>query len=111
MELYGSYTSPYVRHCRLAMLEAGLDFKFVETDALASARKSPTQKVPFLKDGDITLNDSCSIVKYVRERSGKRFLKILKTTTSSAWSIHYWMQLRIFLCWKKMESHQPTALT
>jgi len=43
LELYGSYTSPFVRHCRIALLESGLAFTFVETDQVSSAKLSPTQ--------------------------------------------------------------------
>ena len=71
--LYGSYTSPFVRHCRIALLESGLDFELIETDNKASAQQSPTQKVPFLQDGGLALTDSTSIVKYIREKSGQPY--------------------------------------
>lgn len=74
MKLYGSYTSPFVRHCRIALIQSGMDFEFVETDYAMSAERSPTSKVPFLEDDGVTLTDSSSIVKYVREKSGERFL-------------------------------------
>jgi len=74
MKLYGSYTSPYVRHCRIALLEEGLDVEFIETDQTKSAELSPTKKVPFLVDGDLVLSDSSSILKYIREKAGKPFL-------------------------------------
>lgn len=70
MQLFGSYTSPFVRHCRIALLETGLDCEFVETDYAESARRSPTQKVPFLQDKEVMLFDSCSILKYLREKAG-----------------------------------------
>lgn len=70
MKLYGSYTSPFVRHCRIALLETELKCEFIETDAAASAQKSPSKKVPFLHDGDTQLTDSTSILKYLREKSG-----------------------------------------
>ena len=74
MKLYGSYTSPFVRHCRVALAQEGLDFDFVEADYAMSAEKSPTAKVPFLSDGERTLTDSASILKHIREKSGKPFL-------------------------------------
>ena len=74
MKLYGSFTSPYVRHVRIALLETDLDCEFIETDAKASAEQSPTKKVPFLKDDDIELSDSTSILRYIREKSGQAFL-------------------------------------
>lgn len=73
MKLYGSYTSPFVRHCRIVLLETNLACEFIETDAAASAVKSPTKKVPFLEDGEIFLSDSSSILKYLREKSGGSF--------------------------------------
>lgn len=78
MKLYGSYTSPFVRHCRVALAQEGLDFDFVEADYAMSAEKSPTAKVPFLADGDLALTDSSSILKYIREKSGGRFLADLE---------------------------------
>lgn len=55
-------------------MQSGLNFDFVEADYAMSAEKSPTSKVPFLEDGDTTLTDSSSIIKYVREKSGRKFL-------------------------------------
>lgn len=78
MELYGSYTSPFVRHCRIALLESHLSFKLVEIDASVSAKLSPMQKVPFLKYSqngkEKQLTDSSAILKYIRETSGKAFM-------------------------------------
>ena len=74
MKIYGSYTSPFVRHCRIVLLEAGLTCEFIETDAVQSAQISPTKKVPMLVDGDITLTDSSSILRYLREKSGSAFM-------------------------------------
>lgn len=74
MKLYGSYTSPFVRHCRVALIQEGFEFDFVEADYAASAERSATAKVPFFEDGDTVLTDSSSILKYVREKAGKRFL-------------------------------------
>lgn len=74
MQLFGSYTSPFVRHCRIVVIESGLTVEFIETDAQASAIQSPTKRVPFLRDGDLSLTDSSSIVRYLREKSGQAFL-------------------------------------
>ena len=62
MKLYGSYTSPYVRHCRIVIEQLGLACDFVEADYTLSAKKSPSMKVPFLQDGDLQLTDSTSIL-------------------------------------------------
>ena len=53
MKIYGSFTSPFVRHCRIVLLETGLTCEFIEVDATQSAQISPTKKVPLLVDGDI----------------------------------------------------------
>lgn len=74
MKLYGSYTSPFVRHCRIALLETNFACEFIETDQASSAVKSPTKRVPFLEDGDVFLTDSSSILKHLREKSGSQFL-------------------------------------
>lgn len=73
MELFGSFTSPYVRHCRVVLAHTGLDCEFVETDYEQSAARSPTRRVPFLRDGDRMLTDSASILRYLREKAGQAF--------------------------------------
>ena len=73
MRLFGSYTSPFVRHCRIVLSETGLAYEFIETDLAGSAEKSPTKRVPFLEDGDQFFTDSSSIIKYLREKSGQHF--------------------------------------
>lgn len=78
MQLYGSYTSPYVRHCRIALLETGTSFELIETDNKASAEGSPAQKVPYMEDGNVRLYDSASILKYIRERAGQAWLPDVK---------------------------------
>jgi glutathione S-transferase len=78
MKLYGSYTSPFVRHVRIVLLETNQACDFIETDQTTSAVKSPTQRVPFLEDGEIFLTDSASIVKYLREKAGQTYCKTAK---------------------------------
>jgi len=81
MKLYGSYTSPFVRHCRIALLEGqaqgSLECEFIETDIVGSGKLSPTKKVPFLQDinkgKEVELTDSASILMYLREQSGQAF--------------------------------------
>jgi len=74
VRLFGSLTSPYVRHCRIALGQAGIESELVATDYTASARQSPTQRVPFLEDGELRLTDSASILRHIRERQGRPFL-------------------------------------
>lgn len=78
MQLFGSYTSPYVRHCRTVLNETGLTCEFVESDAKVSAERSPAQKLPFLKDGERMLTDSASIIRYLREKAGQDFLPAIE---------------------------------
>jgi glutathione S-transferase len=74
MELFGSYTSPYVRHCRIVLAQLGHAFTLVETNNDASAQGSPTKRVPYLRDGNRFLTDSSSILQYLRKKSGQPFL-------------------------------------
>ena len=69
MKLFGSLTSPFVRHCRIALYETDTDYEFEEADGTVRAQLSPAQKVPFLHDGELHLYDSTAILKYVRERA------------------------------------------
>ncbi len=73
IKLYGVRTSPYVRHARVALADSGLSWQFehVTPDTITL---SPTLRVPFLVDGDLTLTDSAVIVRYAREQSGQTFL-------------------------------------
>lgn len=73
MKLYGSYTSPFVRHVRIVLLETQQQVEFIETDQAGSTAKSPTQRVPFLEDNGVFLTDSTSIIKYLREKAGQSY--------------------------------------
>jgi len=75
MKIYGTYTSPFVRHCRIVLLQTKLDCEFIETTFAESAQLSPTKKVPMLIDGDLTLTDSSSIINYLRHKAGGNFLQ------------------------------------
>lgn len=72
MQLYGSLTSPYARHCRIAILETQIPCEFLKTTA--DTPKSPTDRIPFLHHGDVTLTDSSAIIRYIREQAGAAFL-------------------------------------
>lgn len=73
MQLFGSYTSPFVRHIRIVLERTGIDCEFVETDYAQSAAQSPACRVPFLRDGDRMLTDSLSILRHLRETAGDAF--------------------------------------
>lgn len=70
MILYGSPTSPYVRHIRVALAQYGLDYQFETADNDVSDVKSPTKRVPFLLDGEMRLTDSSSILLHVKQKGG-----------------------------------------
>ena len=78
MQLYGSFTSPYVRQCRIAMVQCEIDHTFIETDLIKSAEISPTKKVPFLKDGELSLSDSSSILRHLRHTANQAFLATIE---------------------------------
>jgi glutathione S-transferase len=75
MKLYGSYTSPYVRHVRIVLQETQQPYEFIETDHAGSSAKSPTKRVPFLEDGDLFLTDSTSIIQHLRTKAGQDFCR------------------------------------
>ncbi|MEM7359097.1 MAG: glutathione S-transferase family protein [Pseudomonadota bacterium] len=75
MILYGSQTSPYVRHCRIVLMQSGLPWTFQDTDYAASAAGSPTKRVPYFQDGDTRLTDSSSILMHLRRRLGQPYME------------------------------------
>lgn len=74
IKLFGSYTSPYVRHCRIVLAQTEMPYTFVETDYVASDAGSPTKRVPYLHDGEVKLHDSMAIIHYLRQKSAQAFL-------------------------------------
>ena len=74
MKLFGSLTSPFVRHCRIELGVGNFQYEFFDTDYSASAKGSPTQKVPYFIDKDLRLTDSTSILMYLMQAQGKPFL-------------------------------------
>ena len=80
MQLFGYKASPFVRHVRIALMQTQAlrqtqnAAEFIEIDGDYSAKHSPSMKVPFLKDGNLTLTDSTSILRYIREHAGQKFL-------------------------------------
>lgn len=73
MKLFGSFTSPFVRHCRIVLAQQQLNFEFVPADYATSAVQTPTKRVPYFEDGAIKLTDSAAIIRYLRERAGQPF--------------------------------------
>ena len=78
MKLYGTYPSPFVRHCRIALIESNCPWTFIETDGKASSKLTPTQKIPVLEHNGLQINDSFAIVKYIRELNGQKFLSSIE---------------------------------
>ncbi len=73
MTLYGVRTSPYVRHARIVLQQSNMAWQLKQATAEVM-HLSPTRRVPFLIDGDLTLTDSSVIVRYVREKAKQSFL-------------------------------------
>jgi len=73
MKLYGSVTSPFVRHCRIALTQGKLDWDFVTGNFDELTSQSPVFKLPYLVAGDRLLSDSSSILKFARESAGREF--------------------------------------
>ena len=73
MKLLGVRTSPYARHTRVPLAESGLLWQFEQVTP-DTIKLSPTLRVPFFIDGDLTLTDSAVIVRNAREQSGQVFL-------------------------------------
>ncbi|WP_257797911.1 glutathione S-transferase family protein [Psychromonas sp. CD1] len=78
MKIYGNLTSPFVRHCRIVLLQSAFPYQFIETDMIHIGQISPIKKMPLLMDGDLTLTDSSSILKYLHEKSGSPFMPDLR---------------------------------
>ena len=73
MKLFGSTTSPYVRHCRVLLDHAKLEYELIPTDQTQSNQAVATKRVPFLQDGELQLTDSMSIIRYIREKADQAF--------------------------------------
>jgi glutathione S-transferase len=73
IELFGSTTSPFVRHCRIAFKQTEQAFNLQLVDYATSGKNSPMKKVPYLKDDALTLTDSSSIIMHIRQKSGAVF--------------------------------------
>ncbi|RUO63162.1 glutathione S-transferase family protein [Pseudidiomarina insulisalsae] len=73
MKLFGSYTSPFVRHCRIVLAQNDVKFEFVPTDYAQSAQQSPAKRVPFFSDNEVKLHDSSSIIRHLRSVAGQSF--------------------------------------
>lgn len=83
-KLFGSYTSPFVRHCRIVFAQTETDYMFVEADYTASGEASPTKRVPYLHGDTIKLHDSMAIIQYIRQQKGQNFLATVEQTEQFA---------------------------
>lgn len=74
LQIHGSALSPFTRKVTLLAMELGMDFEPVElipyTAPKAFGEISPLRKIPVLKDGDFTLNDSSAICAYLQICAG-----------------------------------------
>ncbi|WP_158587038.1 glutathione S-transferase family protein [Motilimonas pumila] len=73
MQLFGSYTSPFVRHCRIAIRQQDLPVTFIATTLEQAQLDSPTMKLPYFKDDQTLLTDSSVILRYLRQQSSLPF--------------------------------------
>ena len=77
MQLIGSVPSPYVRRIRIWAQENDCKLELVSLDIFSDqdrptiASKNPARKIPILVDGDLTLSDSNSILRYLLEKTGQ----------------------------------------
>ena len=77
MQLFGSVTSPYVRRIRIWALENNCDLEFINLDIFSAqdrptmVSKNPARKIPILVDGNLTLSDSNSILRYLLEKTAQ----------------------------------------
>ena len=82
IKLYGNSASPYVRHCKIALIECCVEYDFIQADATLSTKLSPMQKIPFLEYFEAgqpkILTDSTSILRYTREKSRQVFLETVE---------------------------------
>lgn len=73
MKLFGSYTSPFVRHCRIVLAQHQQSYEFIPTDYAQSAQQTPTKRVPYFSHDGLELHDSSSILRYLRTSAGEGF--------------------------------------
>lgn len=73
--LIGSIRSPFVRSCRMLMIQNGVDFEFQvlnfvenQNDAAVLAKQTPINKVPVLLDGNQKIFDSRVIFNYLTRK-------------------------------------------
>lgn len=81
--LIGSVRSPYVRVCRMLLLQNRIPFdfrvlNFVDdaADAAELSKETPINRVPILVDGDQRIFDSRVIVNYLTKKHGLRPLSV-----------------------------------
>jgi len=77
MKLIGTDASPYARRIRMWALENNCDLEFVTLNIFSEegrptlANNNPARKVPILVDGDLTLGDSNTILRYLLKKTAK----------------------------------------
>ncbi len=76
IELFANRSSPFARHCRVALLEEAITYQLTHTTPAESSNHSAMQKIPFLRYQDAAgntqqLSDSSAIVMFVRALAGK----------------------------------------
>ena len=69
MQLFGTATSPFVRHCKIALAQTQQDYEFISVDYATTASDSPMKKMPYLIDKSLVLTDSTAIIMHVRQKA------------------------------------------
>lgn len=77
LRIYGSVRSPFARIPQIYLLTHGIEFEFEIINFLDSPEErarleslTPINKVPLMKDGDLTLFDSRVIMTYLQRKHG-----------------------------------------
>ncbi len=74
MQIHGSLLSPFTRKVTLLAMELGRDFEAIELIPYMAPETfgeiSPLRKIPVLRDGSFTLNDSSAICAYLQSLAG-----------------------------------------
>lgn len=77
MKLIGTDASPYARRIRIWALENNCNLEFVTLNIFSEegrptlASNNPARKVPILVDGDLTLGDSNTILRYLLKKTAQ----------------------------------------
>lgn len=95
MKLYGSFTSPYARKCRIVVNEKSIECEFVEEKPGDSdtrfSQLNPLGKIPVLEvSPELALYDSPIIVEYLDQLAGEPLIPL---SGQARWDVQRWHAL------------------